>query len=378
MGPPVTGGAPARKPDAGALISTPFPSPTDFDSDDLWPISDDFHRPRIEVMETYFGSAPPATAFEPEITKPPIKSAIVLPPTVEVGPSKILRPIPATSVAIGNTTLVPGSGTATLGDGPTKTQIHLDQSGQPVVVVGSSTSTQRVIATIGDTHATPMPSGIIVKEQTLTRGGPPITLGNEFEPITVSVDEIGQTLVVSHDATSTFRMPPTQAFTIDEVTATVLADQIEFALASETLAMEHPITVDNTVISLGTDSAGATVIVAGTTTIPLSPVETDASPIVKTTIISGTTRFIVGSQTLAPGSAITVSGTPISLGTDSGATILVVGTMTTTVGEPSPTSDDQTAEKDQQDSANTKSGSTRTMVFSGASLLALFISLMLG
>jgi hypothetical protein len=293
-----------------------------------------------------------------------------------------LRPIPVTSIAIGDRTLVAGGETATLGDGQTK--IHLDESGQPVVVVGSSTSTKQIIVTIGDTPATLVPSGLLIHHQILTRGGTPFTLIDRPEPVTISIDEIGQTLILSQGVTSTLRMPATQAFTIERVTATAIADQYKFEMRSTILGMEIPITVDSTIISLGTDSTGATIIVAGSTTMVLSPAETRSSPIVRTTVVSGTTQFIIGSQTLAPGHPITVGDIPMSLSTASGATVLVVGTMTTTIVGSSPTGIDKKPEQHPQTIANpsttnANSGSRTTVALLYTTLLlAIFTIMILG
>jgi hypothetical protein len=220
-----------------------------------------------------------------------------------------------------------------LGDGSTK--VHLDPSGNPVIVDKSSTTTLTLAVTIGDTLATPIPSGLIVTSTTLTRGGSPVTVGSQ----TISINEAGEILVAIGGVTSTVHPPATRQFSHHGITATAVANDHQYVIGSSTLAVGQAITVDNTFISLTTDSTGAIVLVADGSSTTLAPAHTAANVPVITTVVSGTTQYIIGSQTLAPGHPITLDRVPMSITTSDGATILVVGEKTTTIHNTLPMTD---------------------------------------
>jgi hypothetical protein len=209
----------------------------------------------------------------------------------------------------------------------------MDPSGNPVVVVGASTSTYQAPVTVGDKTGYALPSGgLVVDGQTLTQGGSPVTVDTPSGPTTLSIDQSGQTIAVENGVTKTYEAPATQALTIGGVSATAVANN-QYVVGSSTLTIGQIITSDGVVIALTTDATGATILIDGSTTATLAPPSSGIA--VQTTVISGTTMYVVGSQTLAPGQAITVNGTPMSITTSAGATILVVGDTTTTIaGSP--------------------------------------------
>ncbi|KAF2464593.1 uncharacterized protein BDR25DRAFT_346619 [Lindgomyces ingoldianus] len=254
--------------------------------------------------------------------------APLTPPPVTLG-DQILIPVLITTIVISGTTLLPGGTTATLGYGSSTTAIYVDLSGHPVIAIGSLTTTMNGT-----------PSGqITVDGQVLTLGGSPVTIGSGDDPTTFFISPGGETIVAAHGVSSTLFPPATQSFTIGTFTVTAIADY-QYTLGPETLLLGHPITMDGTVISLATDSAGSTVLIIGgssTTTLPVAPQTMSSNDLsIFTTVVSGATEYIIGSQTLYPGHPITIHGTAISIITSSSATMLVIGTLTTTIS-PKPT-----------------------------------------
>ncbi|KAF2865642.1 hypothetical protein BDV95DRAFT_612516 [Massariosphaeria phaeospora] len=278
---------------------------------------------RIEVTTRGWATDKPVTEAAPVITPPP-----ALPPVVTHN-SRTLRPIPATSVVIAGQTLTPGGETVTIGEGESAVEVHLDPSGLPVVVVGGQTST----------HQFPQASTVI-EGQTLTLGGPPITIGSGWSVSTISINDAGETLAVVQGATTTLSGPSPQTFTVGDVVATAEASQYNYIIDSSTLAVNQAVTIDGVAYALTTDSSGSTLLIAGDTTRTLpafaqtNQMTVEPLPFaVSTSVIDGTTNYIIGSQTLAPGHPITMNGTEISITTTSGVVVLVVGDMTTTVSD---------------------------------------------
>lgn len=125
--------------------------------------------------------------------------------------------------------------------------------------------------------------------------------------------------------------------------AVTTIDKVEFqvAIGSSTLSVGTPITVNDVVVSLVTDTAGSTILHAGdlTTTLPeptAGEVRTVAGdPLsrlsIMTSVISGTTKYVLAGQTLAPGQPVTIGDTPISIALDGDKTVLFVGERTTTL-----------------------------------------------
>jgi hypothetical protein len=319
---------------------TPIPDPQDEFPDFSTLVSSDRLRPHLEVTATGFDrqndfttasdqrlASPRSTSGggkEPLITPPPVA---VKPPTITLGnKGQTLRPALVTSVVIGTVTLTPGGETAIIGEGPSATRVYLDASGRPVVVIGESSSTLQIPATIGG--------------QELVPGAAPITIGTGLEISTISINEVGETIAVVEGHTETLLLGNTQAFTFEGIPATVIADKYQYLIDTSTLSFGQPTTVDGSVIELTTDVSGSTVVIAGDTTITLpalapAPEITSSSDNVleniETIVVSGTTQYVIGSQTLAPDHAITVEGTVISMTTNSGTTLLIVGDKTSTL-----------------------------------------------
>jgi hypothetical protein len=313
-------------------------------------------RPHLEMTATDYVDpvTTPANALVEQMSE---SNAQVTPapslPAVTIQ-TNVLEPESITSVVVGSQTLMPGGSTATIGSGASATLIHVDPNGEAVVVLGSSTSTAAPLITIGAAVATVLPSGsgLIIDSQTLTVGGSPITIDSDSGATTLSIDSFGHTIAVANGATSSFQAPATQALAIGDITATAVADSVQYVVGSSTLALDHPITIDGTVISLTTDSAGATILVADGSSSTIALAAPTEALGVSTTVIDGTTQYIVGSQTLAPGHPITVNGQALSITTSAGQTILVVGTLTTTIsGAATTTRSDFAATSDFGDAA---------------------------
>jgi hypothetical protein len=111
----------------------------------------------------------------------------------------------------------------------------------------------------------------------------------------------------------------------------------QYVVDSKTLAINSPITVNNVVLALSTDTSGSTILVAdGTTTTLPAPIPTQqqdvpTAPQIATTVVQGTTMYVLAGQTLAPGQPVTVDGITMSINTSGGSTVLAVGTVTTTL-----------------------------------------------
>ncbi|KAF2280460.1 uncharacterized protein EI97DRAFT_123783 [Westerdykella ornata] len=242
-----------------------------------------FFRPRIELSETDWAQGnemQETPSRRPTPTKPP---TVTNPATVTIG-DNVLTPVPVPAIVIGDKTLTPGGRTVTIGDKPSRTVIHLDPSGRPVVVIGGSTSTHQGIISGGDSPA--------------TRVIPPLTVG--------------------------------------DVTATIITDY-QYVVGGSTLTVGQSITVGNQILSLSKDPAGGIIFVeSGATTALTHGGLLDGLPIF-TTVVSGTVLYVVGSQTLGPGSPITLNGTPVSLTSSSGSTFGLVGGTTTPIRGPTIT-----------------------------------------
>lgn len=170
----------------------------------------------------------------------------------------------------------------------------------------------------GQSQITAKPSKVI------TEYPPPPAMthsGVTFEPI-----------VVTHRPTVT--LPGGALTTTDSV-------EYEVKVGSSTLRIGTPVTVNDVVVSLTTDAAGSTVLLAGdmTTTLPRPTAgevhtvteDTPGRLNIVTAIVGGTTKYIFAGQTLAPGQPVTIGDTPISVATHDGQTVLYVGDKSTTL-----------------------------------------------
>jgi len=196
------------------------------------------------------------------ILEPPITTRLGSPPVVTIK-KNTLRPQVVTTVVVGTITLTAGGETATVGQGPGATSIYLDPSGNPVVVIGSSTSTYAIPATI--------------QGQVVTPGGPPITVGSGFHQTTISINAAGKTIAVVEGRTLTLQAATSQVFTVGGITATAIASNYQYLIGSSTLSFGQVLTIDGTKFTLTTDVGGFTILVTddSTTTLPaLAPAQT--------------------------------------------------------------------------------------------------------
>ena len=192
---------------------------------------------------------------------------------------------------------------------------------------GAPSAQAEVVGTVGSQTIRIGPSSVVVVgTQTLSPGGPAITVGGTPVSLAPSATAIvigGTTSKLPQAVTIAAAPPP--VLTIGSTTLTANA-ATQFSVApGQTLTPGGAVTISGTVISLA-PSASFLVIGGSTQFLPTAtPVVTVAPEIV----VGGTTftgnsglSFVIGGQTLAPGSVITVSGTTISLNPSGGSVII--------------------------------------------------------
>jgi hypothetical protein len=175
--------------------------------------------------------------------------------------------------------------------------------------------------------------------QTIPPAGPQIT-----SVPSKTITEFPPPPAITHDGVTIRPIAVTRQTTVTLSDGLItMNEQVEFevAVGSLTLSMGNPVTTNNVIFEVTTDTAGSTVLHAGdlTTTLP-QPTAGEARTItddtqeqlsIATAVISGTTKYILAGQTLAPGQPVTIGGTPISITTSGGGTVLYVGDRTTTL-----------------------------------------------
>lgn len=192
---------------------------------------------------------------------------------------------------------------------------------------GAPSAQAEVVGTVGSQTIKIGPSSVVVVgAQTLSPGGPAITVGGTPVSLAPSATAIVIGGITSKlpQAVATAAAPP-PVLTIGSTTLTANAATQFLVAPGQTLTPGGAVTVSGTVISLA-PSASFLVIGGSTQLLPTAaPVVTVAPEIV----VGGTTftgnsgsSFVIGGQTLAPGSVITVSGTTISLNPSGGSVII--------------------------------------------------------
>ena len=177
------------------------------------------------------------------------------------------------------------------------------------------------ITFIDQTYTADSASNIRIGSQTLTPGGPAITVSGT----SLSLAPSASLVVIEKSTVALNSSPGLPKITIGEETIAPNSAS-EFLLSGQTLAPGGPaVTVSGTLLSL---APSASLVVIGESTVTLNSV-----PGLPTLTIGGSTiiansasEYIVSSHTLTPGGAITVNGTQISVaatGTD-----VVVGSST--------------------------------------------------
>ncbi|KAH7130263.1 hypothetical protein B0J11DRAFT_248052 [Dendryphion nanum] len=253
--------------------------------------------PKVFVQETGKNSSPPLTLDIPMI----MHTADGFETTTTSSYRAVVQP------AVAQTTATPTNGLPQANNNP----------GQgPTAAEG----TPRTIGTIASTPVVILPSSVVVVgSQTLTPGGPPITVG------TVAVSLVpGGTAIVVGGTTSTIPPPPVPTvqvpppiLTIGSSTLTGNAATQFFIAPGQTLTPGGTATVAGTIVSL---APGASFIVIGDSTQALptpGPVVTPRPAIVvggSTIVATSGSTFVISGQTLVPnGQPITVDGITLSL-----------------------------------------------------------------
>ena len=236
---------------------------------------------------------------------------------------------PAGAVVIDGTTLVPGGYPTTIAG----TVVSLNPT---AIMIGGSTiplvpsPTVQTIATAGGQVISRNAEGvIIVAGSTLMPGGHALTIaGTRFS--------LGPTALVVGTSTVPLSTSATNAVLTDSAGGifTLASNGGLIVLPGATISAGGPaVTVSGTPFSL-LISGGSTMLIEGTSTIPLFPSITPPPLDIFSSIITADVNgdYVVNGTTITPdGPAITVSGTRISLGHIGRAEILVVGTSTSTV-----------------------------------------------
>jgi len=268
-----------------------------------------------------------------------LSPALTTPPSIVVG-GHPLTTNNAGDFIVGSNVLHPGSPAITISNTP----ISLDASASQVIVGGSTIQllpalTTPPSVTIGGHPLTTNSAGAyIIASQTLTPGGPAITIAST----PLSLAPSATALVVG---SSNIRLPPSPSASEDRplvIGSTTLPYSLNTAssliiLGSQTLTPGGAVvTVAGSVVSaVQASGTQGPALIIGSSTIPLFPSLTSQKPLTigSTTlpysINSASSLLIIGSQTLTPGgAALTVNGSVISAVQGSGTQGLevVVGT----------------------------------------------------
>lgn len=235
---------------------------------------------------------------------------------------------PDSKVRVGSQTLTGGSAPITVGG----EVVSLDSSGRLIIggtvtssiqgIVAVSTLTHHTVGSVGTVPVIIGPSSVVVVgTQTLSKGGPPITVGGR----PVSLDSDGHAIIV--DGTKTSQLPPVSVLrpppvlTLGKVTVTGNAATQYFLAPGQTLTPGGTASVGGVAVSL--DRSASFVVVEGTTqALPvLPPIVTPSKPMIVVGVSTFTEQpgsvFVVGTKTLMRnGDPVTIGSTVLSLGQD--------------------------------------------------------------
>ncbi|EKG12387.1 hypothetical protein MPH_10504 [Macrophomina phaseolina MS6] len=220
----------------------------------------------------------------------------------------------------------PGSGSSSASgsdrfDGSLGLQNGGSGSSPPVIVAGTQTATM-------DSS-----SGFVIGDQTLSPGGPAVTV----EGTVLSLSPSATAIVINGQTSSLFGDPSIGGqqgvpelgkppiVTVGSIAYTANAATQYYLAPGQTLTAGGVATIQGTVVSLG-PSASYVVINGATQTFPSALITPAPNP----AFAAGEApAMVIAGQTLRPGSSIVISGTTIAL--DSGANNLVVNGVTRAV-----------------------------------------------
>ena len=200
----------------------------------------------------------------------------------------------------------------------------------PLVYNPESTQQPLVSTVDGKGYTADASSKFLIEGQTLAPGRPAITLSGKPISLAASASQaiVGGSTVVVQPAGITpapgAEHVPALTFAGSTYSANLLG---HFVIGEQTLSPGAAITVSGTQISLAA-AGNAAVIGSSTENLALNGLRTAAmlSFDGSTFTADASSDFIIGGQTLIPGGSIEVSGTPISY--PAGATAVVIGTKT--------------------------------------------------
>lgn len=263
------------------------------------------------------------------IAFPTFPAILSNPPIITIGASAITANAHNEFVISGQT-LTPGG--PELAVGGTTLSLAPDAS---AIAIGSNSvnlinpSPPRPSITLGSSVIVANSAGqFVVSGQTLTPGGPAISVAGSTMSLAPSASEIvigSSTISLAKPSPA---LPPLPFITFGSSTITANS-HTDFVIGSQTVSPGKPaITVSGTTVSL---APSASIIFINNTPRPLVPEASFSLPVIilptSSINLGSNSELAIGSQTLIPGhSAITVSGTPVSLAP--GASDVVVGTST--------------------------------------------------
>ncbi|KAL8917581.1 MAG: hypothetical protein Q9208_007864 [Pyrenodesmia sp. 3 TL-2023] len=235
------------------------------------------------------------------------------------------------AVAIDGTTLTPGSSPIVISGTP----VSINPT---ALVIGSETlplptlPTAEAVATLAGLTVSQNAGGaVIVAGKTLVPGGPALTISGTRYTVASSA-------LIAGSSTIPLPKPSGSPILYDSQggSFTLASNGALIVQPGATISAGGPaVTISGTPFSLVT-SAGNTLLVEGTRTLPLSGATITPPPLEifsSTVTANADGAYVIGGETITPdGPAVTISGTRFSLGHNSGGVeVLVVGSSTSTV-----------------------------------------------
>ncbi|TKA72545.1 hypothetical protein B0A49_07117 [Cryomyces minteri] len=265
-------------------------------------------------------SPSPLTVGGLTITPNSAQAYIIGSQTLEAGAPAIVVSGTSVSLAPGATAVVVGGTTSHLGPQAQITKSPVGSNPQAITVGGSTITINSA-------------SNFVVGSQTLSVGGPGITVSGT----TLSLGRSGSsTFIVVDGATQALARAPVATpplLTIGANTYTANAATQYYLAPGQTLTAGGQVTVSGTVVSLG---PSASYVVVNGVTRGLSAPTVAPQPLLN---VGGTqyaanagSSYVIAGQTLTPGGVIIVDGTTISLAASESA--VVVNGVTQTLASP--------------------------------------------
>ncbi|KAL8904220.1 MAG: hypothetical protein Q9207_003408 [Kuettlingeria erythrocarpa] len=236
------------------------------------------------------------------------------------------------AVAIGGTTLQPGSPPITISGTPIFINPTALVVGSKTLPLAPSLPAQAIATLAGQTIFQNAGGAVVIADKTLVPGGPALTIsGTPYTLASTALIAGSQSIPLSSPSNPPMLYDSTgQSFTVASNGGGLVIRP------GATISAGGPaVTISGTPFSVVT-SAGSTLLVEGTRTVPLAPATVTPPPLeifASTITANADGAYVVGGKTVTPdGPAVTVSGTRVSLGHISGGVeVLVVGSSTSVI-----------------------------------------------